>query len=148
MDPQNRGCRVRFIAVMIWWQLSVLLLCLFAFYEHFYLSAYLEIDCGTSCIDAIYMQLRVRKKNTPALYASLEINHLNIYGKIKCVVTFFFSFWTCLCNKSAVLLGYRTQPSNELHTIFHYSIFPELLDALHSENAFCLRCNGTILVLM
>lgn len=59
-----------------------------------------------------------------------------------------FSFCTFLCNKSAVLLGNRTQLSNELHTIFHYSFFPSLLVALHSENAFCLRWNGSILILM
>lgn len=41
---------------------------------------------------AIYMQLRVRRKNKPALYASRKVNHLNVDGKIKCVVTFFFLF--------------------------------------------------------
>lgn len=41
---------------------------------------------------AIYMQLRVRRTNKPALHASRKVNHLNVDGKIKCVVTFFFLF--------------------------------------------------------
>lgn len=89
---------------MIPWQLSVLLLCRFAFYEHFYLFVYLEIDYGTSYIYATQGQ---REKHA-SLLCFMKNQPFKYIWQNKMCCDILFSFWTCLCNKSAVLLGDRT----------------------------------------
>ena len=103
------------MAVMIPWQLSVLLLCLFAFYEHFYLSVSLEIDYGTSSIYAT--QGQEEKEASPICFVKNQ--PFKCIWQNKMCGDSLFSFWICLCSKNAVLLGYRTQPNR---IIYHCSL--------------------------
>lgn len=86
-----------------------------------YLSVHLEIDYATSYLYA--PQGQKEKCASPLCFMKNQPFQYIRQNKMCCDVL--FSFWTCLCNKSAVLLGYRTQLSNELHTIFHYSFLPD-----------------------
>lgn len=78
----------RFNAFRIPQPLAVPLLNIFAFFVHLYLPMYLEIDYST-----VYMQLGVRRKYTPTLYAPWKINQLNRCGNVRVWWHPFFFFF-------------------------------------------------------